>query len=128
MKIAKSRLLRRAPSKRSRDVHDHICPDLAVLPDPARHSWLRQNLRKGIILSDPYTIGIVQATIGAPAAYLFSDLDTVNEMIATGAKPVVRTILQPAEGDQRLENTCSLIAPLVRVVLHHSCRRRDKSC
>ncbi|MDF0518105.1 hypothetical protein P0R31_12775 [Bradyrhizobium yuanmingense] len=75
--------------------------------------WLRQNLRKGIILSDPYTMGIVRATTGAPAAYLFSNLDTVNEMVATRAKSVVRTILQPAEGDQRLASTCSLIAPLV---------------
>ncbi|MEY9753990.1 hypothetical protein [Bradyrhizobium yuanmingense] len=80
------------------------------------------------ILSDPYTIGIVRATNSAPAAHLFSSLDTVNEMIATGAKSVVRTTLQPAEGDQRLADTCSLIAPLMRVVLHHSCHRRDKSC
>ncbi|MDA9543052.1 hypothetical protein ACM43_00425 [Bradyrhizobium sp. CCBAU 45321] len=75
--------------------------------------WLRQNLRKGIILSDPYTMGIVRATTGAPVVYLFSNLDTVNEMTATRAKSVVRTILQPAEGDQRLASTCSLIAPLM---------------
>ncbi|MVT53375.1 hypothetical protein GPL17_23165 [Bradyrhizobium yuanmingense] len=49
---------------------DYIFPDLAVLPDPARHRWLRQNLRKGIILSDQYTMGIVRAITGAPAAYL----------------------------------------------------------
>ncbi|WP_025037522.1 hypothetical protein [Bradyrhizobium sp. DOA9] len=78
--------------------------------------WLRENLRRGIILSDPYTMGIVRATTGAPAAYLFSNLDTVNEMVATRAKAVVRTILQPAEGEQRLASTCSLIAPLVGAI------------
>ncbi|MBR1171973.1 hypothetical protein [Bradyrhizobium liaoningense] len=75
--------------------------------------WLREKLRKGIILSDPYTMGILRATTGAPAAYLFSNLDTVNEMVATRAKSVVRTILQPTEAEQRLATTCSLIAPLV---------------
>ncbi|PJG53231.1 hypothetical protein CVM73_21575 [Bradyrhizobium forestalis] len=78
--------------------------------------WLRENLRKGIILSDPYTLGIVRAITGAPAAYLFSNLDTVNETVAKRAKSVVRTILQPAEGDQRLAHTCSLIAPLVGAI------------
>lgn len=75
--------------------------------------WIRSNLNKGIILSDPYTLGIVQALTGAPAAYLFSNLDTVNEAVAQRAKLVVRTILQPAEGDQRLASACSLIAPLI---------------
>lgn len=78
--------------------------------------WLRDNLRKGIILSDPYTLGMVQAVTGAPAAYLFSNLDTVNEAVAKRAKSVVRTILQPTEGRQRLESTCSLIAPLVGAI------------
>ncbi|MGY3034710.1 hypothetical protein ACVIIV_003880 [Bradyrhizobium sp. USDA 4354] len=78
--------------------------------------WLRDNLRKGIILSDPYTLGIVQALTGAPAAYLFSNLDTVNEAVAKRAKLVVGTILQPTEGDQRLAHTCSLIAPLVGAI------------
>ncbi|PPQ17459.1 hypothetical protein CV770_20725 [Bradyrhizobium sp. AC87j1] len=78
--------------------------------------WLRDNLRKGIILSDPYTMGIVQAVTGAPAAYLFSNLDTVNEAVAKRTKSVVRTMLQPAEGRQRLEDTCSLIAPLVGAI------------
>ncbi|MDA9413435.1 MULTISPECIES: hypothetical protein [Bradyrhizobium] len=78
--------------------------------------WLRDNLRKGIILSDPYTMGIVQAVTGAPAAYLFSNLDTVNEAVAKRTKSVVRTMLQPAEGRQRLEDACSLIAPLVGAI------------
>ncbi|MHB0768701.1 hypothetical protein [Bradyrhizobium sp. 5.13L] len=78
--------------------------------------WLRENLQNGVILSDPYTLGIVQAVTGAPAVYLFSNLDTVNETVANRAKSVVRTILQPTEGDQRLANTCSLIAPLVGAI------------
>ncbi|MFB6420226.1 MULTISPECIES: hypothetical protein [Bradyrhizobium] len=78
--------------------------------------WARGNLRKGILLSDPYTLGMVQAITGAPAAYLFSNLDTVNEAVAKRTKSVVRTILQPTEGHQRLESTCSLIAPLVGAI------------
>lgn len=76
-------------------------------------NWLRDNLGKGIILSDPYTLGVVQALTGAPAAYLFSNLDTVNEAVAQRAKLVVRAILQPTGGHQRLASACSLIAPLI---------------
>jgi len=78
--------------------------------------WARDHLRKGIILSDPYTLGMVQAITGAPAAYLFSNLDTVNEAVAKRTKSVVHTIVQPTEGRQRLESTCSLIAPLVGAI------------
>ncbi|AND91125.1 hypothetical protein [Bradyrhizobium diazoefficiens] len=74
--------------------------------------WLHGNLRKGIILSDPYTLGMIQALTGAPGAYLFSNLDTVNEAVAKQAKSVVRAVLQPVEGPQRLANACRLIAPL----------------
>ncbi|WP_298241930.1 hypothetical protein [uncultured Bradyrhizobium sp.] len=75
--------------------------------------WLRANLRKGIILSDPYTLGMIQAITGAPAAYLFSNLDTVNEAVAQRTKSVVRAILQPTEGRQRLATACSLVTPLI---------------
>lgn len=78
--------------------------------------WLRNNLKKGVILSDPYTLGIVQAVTGAPAVYLFSNLDTVNEVVAKRTKSVVHTIVQPTEGRQRLESACSLIAPLVGAI------------
>lgn len=76
--------------------------------------WLRNNLQKRIIISDPYTLGIVQALTGAPSAYLFSNLDTVNEAVAKQAKSVVHAILKPVEADRRLSEACRLIAPLVR--------------
>ncbi|UPK30682.1 hypothetical protein IVB26_27555 [Bradyrhizobium sp. 195] len=75
--------------------------------------WLRANLRKGILLSDPYTLGMIQAVTGAPAAYLFSNLDTVNEAVAQRTKSVVRTIVQPTDGAQRLAIACSLVTPLI---------------
>lgn len=75
--------------------------------------WLRANLQKGILLSDPYTLSIVQALTGAPAAYLFSNLDTVNGAIAQRAKLIVRAILQPAEGRQGVANACGLILSLI---------------
>ena len=78
--------------------------------------WLRANPQKAILLSDPYTLSIIQALTGAPAAYLFSNLDTVNETIAQRAKSIVRTILQPAEGRQGLANACSLITPLIGAI------------
>lgn len=75
--------------------------------------WLRANFPKGILLSDPYTLSIVQALTGAPAAYLFSNLDTVNEALAQQAKSIVRAILQPEEGPRGVTNACGLIAPLL---------------
>lgn len=75
--------------------------------------WLRANLRKGILISDPYSLGIIQAVTGAPAAYLFSNLDTVNEAVARRTKAVVRAILQPMDEGQRLATACSLVAPLI---------------
>lgn len=75
--------------------------------------WLRANLKKGILLSDPYTLGIVQAVTGAPAAYLFSNLDTVNGVLAQRAKSIVRAILQPAEGRQGVANACRVVLSLI---------------
>lgn len=79
--------------------------------DAAR--WLRTHLRNALLISDPYTLGMVQAVTGSPGAYLFSNLDTVNEVIAQRIKAVVRAILQPTEGRQRLTAACSLVAPLI---------------
>lgn len=79
--------------------------------DAAR--WLRTHLRKGIFLSDPYTLGMIQAVTGGPAAYLFSNLDTVNEAVAQRTKTVLRAILNPTEGPQRLTTTCDLAASLL---------------
>ncbi|WP_456684485.1 hypothetical protein [Bradyrhizobium sp. P5_C11_2] len=78
--------------------------------------WLHDNLRKGIILSDPYTLGMIQAITGAPAAYLFSNLDTVNGAVAKRSKSVLHAILQPAEAGSRLESACGLIMPLVGAI------------
>ncbi len=65
-------------------------------------------MRNGIILSDPYTLGITQAITGAPAAYLFSNLDTVNGAVAKRSKSVLHAILQPAEAGNRLEKRLQL--------------------
>ena len=47
---------------------------------------VHSNLKKGILLSDPYTLGIIQSLTGAPAAYVFSNLDTLNEGTARRAR------------------------------------------
>ncbi|MCK1387489.1 hypothetical protein [Bradyrhizobium sp. 21] len=78
--------------------------------------WLHDHLRKGVILSDPYTQGLMQALTGAPAAYLFSNLDTVNETIARQTKAILSAIVQGDDGGNRLENVCSLVAPFLREI------------
>ena len=40
--------------------------------------WLHDNKRNALLISDPYTLGMAQAITGAPAIYLFSNLDTLN--------------------------------------------------
>ncbi|RXH12146.1 hypothetical protein EAS56_18665 [Bradyrhizobium guangzhouense] len=76
--------------------------------------WIRDHLRKGVILSDPYTQGAIQALTGAPAAYLFSNLDTVNEALAKRLKGLISAIIQPEAGNNRLANTCGLVSALLR--------------
>lgn len=76
--------------------------------------WLRGNLKKGILLSDPYTLGIIQSRTGAPAAYSFSNLDTVNEAVAKRVRTVVSAIVEPGDGARRLAQACSTIQPLVQ--------------
>ncbi|WP_245470690.1 hypothetical protein [Bradyrhizobium guangzhouense] len=78
--------------------------------------WLRDHLKKGVILSDPYTQGSIQALTGAPAAYLFSNLDTVNETLARQAKAIISAVIQPDHGNDRLANACGLIPPFLREI------------
>lgn len=78
--------------------------------------WIRDHLKNGVILSDPYTQGSIQALTGAPAAYLFSNLDTVNETLAREAKAILSAIVQPDGGDSRLANTCRVVPSLLREI------------
>ena len=96
-----------APPDRAAVVSHYNANDLEVA------HWLRTNLKKGILLSDPYTLGIVQALTGAPAAYLFSNLDTVNAILAQRAKSILRAILEPAGEGQGVANACRLAMSLI---------------
>jgi hypothetical protein len=80
--------------------------------DAAR--WLHSNLKRNILLSDPYTLGIIQSLTGAPAAYTFSNLDTVNEAVAERIRTVVSAVIEPGDGARRLAEACSTIQPIVR--------------
>lgn len=80
--------------------------------DAAR--WLRDNLKKSILLSDPYTLGIIQSRTGAPAAYTYSNLDTVNEVVAKRLRLVISAIVEPGDGARRVAEACSTIQPLVQ--------------
>ncbi len=80
--------------------------------DAAR--WLHDNLKKGILLSDPYTLGVIQSLTGSPAAYMFSNLDTVNEAVAKRMRTVVSAIVEPGDGARRLAEACTTIRPLLQ--------------
>lgn len=76
--------------------------------------WLHRNQKKGILLSDPYTLGLVQSITGGPAVYLFSNLDTVNEATAKRIRSIVSAIVRPGDGAQRLTEACATIRPLLQ--------------
>lgn len=78
--------------------------------------WVHSNLKKGILLSDPYTLGIIQSLTGAPAAYVFSNLDTLNEGTARRARVVVSAIVEPGGGPQRLAEACASVRSLLQEV------------
>lgn len=77
-------------------------------------AWLRRNMKKGILLSDPYTLGIIQSLTGAPAAYLFSNLDTVNETISNRARAVISAIVEPKRKTRRRAEVCAYARPLLQ--------------
>jgi hypothetical protein len=76
--------------------------------------WLHYNMRKAVIISDPYTLGMAKAIAGVPGIYLFSNLDTVNQETASSAKVALSAILEPTgnAGNVALR-TCASIAPLL---------------
>jgi hypothetical protein len=75
--------------------------------------WLHDNKRKAILLSDPYTLGMAQAITGAPAVYLFSNLDTVNQATADRAKAAISAIIEPDSKQDKVRETCVSIAPVL---------------
>ncbi|MDH2344345.1 hypothetical protein [Bradyrhizobium sp. SSUT77] len=78
--------------------------------------WVHSNLKKGILLSDPYTLGIIQSLTGAPAAYVFSNLDTLNEGTARRARVVVSAIVEPNGGPQRIAEACASVRSLLQEI------------
>jgi hypothetical protein len=75
--------------------------------------WLRDSKRKAILISDPYTLGMAQAITGAPGMYLFSNLDTVNQIVADRAKATISAIIESASKEDKVRKTCIAIAPLL---------------
>ena len=76
--------------------------------------WLHDNARKALLISDPYTLGMAQAITGAPAMYLFSNLDTVNQATADRAKAAISAIEEPASKEDKVRKTCVSVAPFLR--------------
>ncbi|WP_213770069.1 hypothetical protein [Bradyrhizobium sp. dw_78] len=76
--------------------------------------WLHNNIRDFVIVSDPYTLGFAEAITGAPGIYLFSNLDTVNEMTASRVKRVISAITETTSdtGGQALR-ACKSLFPLL---------------
>jgi hypothetical protein len=77
--------------------------------------WLRENMPRVIVISDPYTLGMTKAVTGAPGIYLFSNLDTVNPTLASRVKSVISAITDPSPNrSNRALHTCALVSPLLR--------------
>lgn len=75
--------------------------------------WLRSQLRNFVVLSDPYTTGLVQSLTGAPGVYVFSNLDTVNVANAEQAKAVISQLGKSGEKNSRFAKACTALAPLL---------------
>ena len=83
--------------------------------DLATSKWLRRNRRNSIVISDPYTLGLVKAVAGVPGIYLFSNLDTVNKALAVQAKAVIAAIVEPSgTTDDQARRACTTLWPFVR--------------
>jgi hypothetical protein len=77
--------------------------------------WLHDNMRNAIVVSDPYTLGLVKAVAGVAGIYLFSNLDTVNEAAASQIKGVISAIVKPdhSSGGEQALSACAFLSPLL---------------
>lgn len=76
--------------------------------------WLHDHLPKSIVVSDPITLAMAKAIAAVPGLYLFSNLDTVHDTVATQAKQVIAAVLRPeADNSATLLRTCARAAPLL---------------
>lgn len=90
--------------------------------------WLRKNIPRALVVSDPYTLGLTKAMTGLPGIYLFSNLDTVNEAVATRIKAVISGIIDPSpDNSSRVLHTCALISPLLLDLNREALFQLDKT-
>jgi hypothetical protein len=75
--------------------------------------WLRANMNRAILISDPYTLGMATAITGFPALYLFSNLDTVNRAIASRVKASIGSIVDSISNENAVLRTCSSLSVLL---------------
>ncbi|SDR81820.1 hypothetical protein [Bradyrhizobium canariense] len=76
--------------------------------------WLHDNIRRAIVVSDPYTLGMAEAITGSPGIYLFSNLDTMNEATASQIKAIISEIYEPAADAATVaRRTCTSVSPLL---------------
>jgi hypothetical protein len=76
--------------------------------------WLHDNMRKAILVSDPYTIAMARAIAGAPAIYAFSNLDTINDAVASQVKDIISTIIERDISDaDKAPKACAFLSPLM---------------
>ena len=76
--------------------------------------WLRNQMHNFLVVSDPYTMGLVQAVTGAPGIYLFSNLDTVNEASAKQVKRILSGITEPTDAPRNEAlAVCAALSPLL---------------
>lgn len=83
--------------------------------DLETNRWLRKNMPRAIVVSDPYTLGLAKAITGAPGLYLFSNLDTVNAVVASNVKTILSGVVATFPDDSnRVLKTCVSILPYLQ--------------
>jgi hypothetical protein len=82
--------------------------------DLSADRWLHKNLPKSIALSDPVTLAMARAVAGSPSLYLFSNLDTVNPLIAEKVREAISAIVQPEQNaSEAVTRACAVIVPML---------------
>ncbi|MEW6151137.1 MAG: hypothetical protein ACOY3N_30855 [Bradyrhizobium sp.] len=85
--------------------------------DLATDRWLHQNLPKSIVITDPATLAMAKAMAGVAGIYLFSNLDTVNPLVAENVKEMISAIVHPEQDHLRATvRACTLVAPMLAVL------------
>jgi len=82
--------------------------------DLATARWLYENLPNSVVITDPTSLAMAKAMAGLPGLYLFSNLDTVNPLVADNIKEAISAVVhREHDGLQATIRACAIIAPML---------------